>query len=408
MSSATVAGPGATAQTPPGKARAALLLLAASAFVMGTTEFIIVGVLDLVARDLRLPVATAGELVMAYALGISIGGPLLNALLAGWCRKQVLLLSLGVFALANVAMVLAGNFTVLLAARFVPGSMHGLFVGVASVMAARLVPAGQQGRAMALVFGGVAVATVAGVPLGTWLSQALGWRATFGAVVVSAAAAMVAAWRLLPSLAPVPRRDGASPVRAALAAPVLAMLGVGMLLIGGQFGAYTYIAPYLKQVGGATDASVSLYLLAYGAASAVGMFAGGAFADRGASRTLIGANLALPALLLALYAGGSVAPLAAALLALWGFIGFGLVPSLQLRVVGFAGPGAELAATLSASAVNMGIAAASAIGGQVLERFGVAAVLPCAAALCALALPLTLGTHRLQPPRDGQGAGLRG
>jgi DHA1 family inner membrane transport protein len=178
---------------------------------------------------------------------------------------------------------------------------------------------------------------------------------------------------------------------------VLVMLLIGMLLIGGQFGAYTYIAPYLKQVGGATDASVSLYLLVYGAASAVGMFAGGAFADRGASRTLIGANLALPAVLLALYASGGIALLVVVLLAAWGFIGFGLVPSLQLRVVGFAGPGAELAATLSASAINIGIAGGSAIGGVALERWGVSTVLPCAAALCALALPVTWYSRRLKP-----------
>jgi DHA1 family inner membrane transport protein len=148
---ATGAKPAISPQAPPERARAALLLLAAGAFIMGTTEFIIVGVLDLVAGDLGLPVATAGQLVMAYALGISVGGPLLSAMLAGWCRKRVLLLSLGLFALANVAMVLGGDFALLLAARFVPGSMHGLFVGVASVMAARLVPPGQQGRAMALV-----------------------------------------------------------------------------------------------------------------------------------------------------------------------------------------------------------------------------------------------------------------
>lgn len=384
----------------PARPRAALWLLAASAFVMGTTEFIIIGVLDLVARDLQLPVATVGQLVMAYALGISIGGPLLSALLANWCRKRVLLLALGVFAAANVAMVVASDFAVLLAARFVLGCMHGLFVGVASVMAARLAPAGQQGRAMSLVFGGVAVATVVGVPLGTWSSQAIGWRATFAAVVVLAAISMAAAQWLLPAVAAAPGRGGASPLRAALAAPVLAMLLVGLLLMGGQFSAYTYIALYLKAVSGATDATVSLYLLVYGTASAVGMFSGGTFADRAAPRALIVANLALPLVLSALFVGGSIAPVAALLLAIWGLVGFGLVPSLQLRVIRLAGSGAELAATLSASAINVGIAGGSVIGGVALERFG-ASVLPLvAAAACALALPLTWATRNTEAPKE--------
>ena len=383
--------------------RAALLLLAACAFVMGTTEFIIVGVLDLVAGELGQPVAVAGQLVMAYALGISIGGPLLSALLSRWCRKRVLLLSLGVFALANLALVVSTDFALLLAARFVPGAMHGLFVGVASVMAARLVPAAQQGRAMALVFGGVAVATVVGVPLGTWSSQAIGWRATFAAVVVLAAAATVAAWRLLPAVpAPVPT-GAASPVRAALAPPVLGMLLLGLSLMGGQFSAYTYIAPYLKAITGASDASLSLFLLVYGAASAVGMFGGGTFADRAASATLISASIALPLLLLGLYAGGQVAGVAMLLLAGWGLVGFGLVPSLQLRVVSLAGPGAELAATLSASAINIGIAMGSIIGGVALNRFGVAQVPLVAAALCAAAVPLAWGMRRVRSPREEHG-----
>ena len=200
-------------------------------------------------------------------------------------------------------------------------------------------------------------------------------------------------------MAAAPARGSASPLSAALAGPVLAMLLVGLLLMGGQFSAYTYVAPYLKQVSGATDASLSLYLLVYGAASAAGMFGGGAFADRAAARTLIAANLALPLVLLALYAGGSVAPLTALLLAAWGLVGFGLVPSLQLRVVGLAGPGAELAATLSASAINVGIAGGSVIGGFALERFGVSQVPLVAAALCALALPVTWAMRAPKPGR---------
>ncbi|MES2069196.1 MAG: MFS transporter [Pseudomonadota bacterium] len=377
---------------------AALAVLALSAFVFGTAEFVIVGVLDLVARDLSISIDTASHLVMTYALGIAIGGPIATALTTRFERRFVLALSLMVFVASNIVVIVSRQFGWLILARFLPGAMHGLFVGAASVIAAGLVPPARRGQAMAMVFGGVAVATVLGVPLGTWVAQALGWRAVFVAV----AALGGLAW--LATLVIVPRRESGPPngimvqARAALAPRVLAVLAVASLLMGGQFSAFTYIAPYLKQVSGATDQSVAAYLLAYGIASAIGMFAGGRLADRNASLTLVAANVLLVLILGALYLFGSTPFMAALILAAWGLVGFGMVPAIQLRVVGLAGRGGDLAASLSASAVNAGIAGGALAGGWALTRYDVSAVLLIGMGLCILALPATLATRGIEAP----------
>jgi len=173
------------------------------------------------------------------------------------------------------------------------------------------------------------------------------------------------------------------------------MLGVALLVIGGQFSAFTYMAPYLKGVTGASAESIGLYLLLYGTAGAAGMFAGGKFADRNPIRTLIIVNVMLLPTLATLYWFGSVPLVAAAALAVWGFLSFALVPSLQLRVVSLARCGADLAATLSASAVNVGIAIGSLTGGWALTNYGLDSVVLLGLALCVVALPATIASRNL-------------
>lgn len=384
----------------PSDARAALMVLALGAFAFGTAEFVIVGVLDLVARDLGTSIDRAGYLVMAYALGIAIGGPIATALTTRLERRSVLALSLAAFVAFNLFVIVAREFGLLLFARFVTGAMHGLFVGAASVVAAGLVRPEQRGQAMAMVFGGVAVATVLGVPLGTWVAQATGWRTAFMAVVVVGAAAWVGTLYCVPRSSARPAGTFGMQARAAFAPRVLALLGLAALLMGGQFSAFTFIAPYLKQISGASEATISLYLLAYGIASAVGMFLGGRFADRDAGLTLVAANVLLVIVLGLFYLFGSNPMVALLALGAWGLAGFGMVPAIQLRVVGLAGPGADLAASLSASAVNAGIAAGALGGGVALARYGVEAPMQTALLLCALALPATWITRRLAAPED--------
>jgi DHA1 family inner membrane transport protein len=313
---------------------------------------------------------------------------------------MALVVTLVIFAAANVVMTVADRVGWLLAARFLSGSMHGAFVGVASVLAATVVARGQEGRAMGRVFGGVAVATVVGVPLGTIVAHVASWRLAFAAIATLAAISILVVLSWVPSC-DARRSDRAlgSQVRAAVAPRVLALLLVGMLLMGGQFAAYTYMAPYLHDITGIPGSWISAMLFIYGATSAIGMFAGGALADRGAARTLIIANVLLVVVLLSLYAVGSNQFLTAVLLAFWGLVAFGLVPSLQLRIVTQAAEGSDLAATLSASAINAGIALGAVVGGWMLAEVGTRPVVLLAAGICALAFPFTIGTSAWQTPR---------
>jgi MFS transporter, DHA1 family, inner membrane transport protein len=389
---------------------AALLVLALGAFAIGTAEFIVVGVLDLVADDLRVSVSRAGYFVTAYALGITFGGPIATALTAQLGRRRLLLLAMALFIACNLVTQLSSAMSVLLFTRFIGGTLHGLYVGVASVIAAQLVPPEQRGSGIAMVFGGIAVATVLGVPLGALIAQAAGWRMAFAALAAIGTITLLAMYLAVPRTTAADSSAAfARQARAALAPPVLLMLGLGLLLLGGQFTAFTYLVPFLQKVTGISGEPISAFLLIYGAASAVGVFIGGRMADRDPSRTLLLCSLALLPTLGALYVFGTHPVVVAIALGAWGLAGFGLVPALQLRVISLARCGRDLAATLSASAVNAGIAAGSLLGGWSLARYGVTSIVLLAIVVCALAVPVVIATRRLEPhPSDGHLHTLRG
>ncbi|MFE6285183.1 MFS transporter [Streptomyces sp. NPDC057877] len=378
----------------------ALGTLALGAFVMGTAELVIVGILNLIADDMDVSVGTAGLLVTAYALGICFGGPLLTAATIRLGRHLLLWSALAVFLAANLLAAVTAEYAVLLVARVVSGAVHGLFIGVASVLAAQLVSQGQQGRAVAMVFGGVAVSTVIGVPLGTLVGQGLGWQATFYGITAITAVALLATLLLVPRVGVTGPTHLGSQARYAFAPRVLGQLGLGLLLLGGQFAAFTYLASYLEEVTGISGGAVSAFLLVYGVASAVGVFGGGRFADSGAARTLVVANAVLALCLTALYFVGENPVLTAVVLAVWGLVGFGLVPSFLLRVITLAGPGGDLAATLGASAVNAGIAGGAAVGAWSVESNGVDSVVVLALIVILVALPATWAAQRLRPPAE--------
>ncbi|MEV6204794.1 MFS transporter [Streptomyces sp. NPDC051771] len=379
----------------PGPALAALFL---ATFVMGSAELVVVGLLRLVAGDLGVSVDTAGALVTAYALGICAGGPLLTALTIRIRRRTLAWASLAGYVAGNLLAALAQDFGTLLAARAVTGALQGLFLGAAFTVAAALVPPERTGRAISAVFGGIAVSTALGVPLGTLAAQHLGWRAAFTAIVVLGALALLTTAVCLPPV------DGSgtgglwSQSRHALAPRVLAVLGVGLLLMGGQFAAFTYITPFLEDVTGVSGAWLTLFLFAYGAATAAGTFAGGWAADRDAARTLVVANLVLVVALAVLWSAGASRTAVALALVLWGVVGFGLVPALQYRVGLLAGPGRDLASTLPASAVNAGIALGAVAGGAAVAHGGATDAVLTGLLVCAVALPATWASGRLRPP----------
>ncbi|MCE6997130.1 MFS transporter [Saccharothrix sp. S26] len=342
----------ATTRSGTGRPRTALALTALffGTFVMGSAELIVVGILDLVAADLGVPIGTAGSLVTGYALGISVGGPVLTALTIRFARRPLLQLSLAAYVLVNGLAVAAASFGLLLVARVLTGALHGLFIGVAFAVGASVMPPEKRGKAISFVFGGTAVATALGVPVDTLIGQGLGWEASFAAIVAAGVLALAPALVAVP---PVPDSGiGGFGAQAghAFAPKVLALLGLAFLVMGGQFAGLTYLQPFLADVTGVSG----------------GTFAGGAAADRDASATIVFGGIALVLALAALTFLGSNPVVAAIALFVWGIVGFGVVPSIQHRVVSLAGPGRDLAATLPASAVTLGIAIGALVGGSVV------------------------------------------
>ena len=390
--------------------RLALAALGLAAFVVGTSELVVVGILDPIARDAGVSISTAGTLVTAYALGVAVGGPAMTALTARFDRRLMLRAALAAYVAGNLLTAVTSSFGVLVVSRATTGTVHGLFIGVATVAAAGLAEHGHEGRAISMVFGGIAISTVAGVPLGTLIGQAFGWQATFVAIVIVGGVALALVLGSVPRVEA--KGDGrlVGEARSALTFPVLAILGIGFLVIGGQFTALTYLAPFLDQVTGVSGGAISAFLLAYGVATAAGAFASGRAADRSASGTLIAANAALVVMLAALYGVGPVPALTALALVGWGLVGFGLVSTaIQLRVIALAGEGGDLAASLGASAANAGIAVGALVGGQIVADVGIREVALVGALILLLSLPVTIAARALRPStREGEAAVRQG
>ena len=384
----------------PSTARPAYALagLFAAAFVVGTAELVVVGLLTLVADDLDASVSAAGLLVTSYALGIAIGGPLLTAATFRLPRRAMLGSAFAVYLAGTLLAAAAPSFGSLLAARVMTGALHGLFIGVALGVASSIVTPERRGQALGLVLGGVATSTALGLPLGTFLGQQFGWRAAFVAVAAAGALVLLGLSVAVPPIA----REGSSrlrtQVRDALAPRVLAVLGCGFLIMGGHFAALTFLTPFLEEVTGLSATAVSAYLLLYGLASAAGTVLGGRAADANARLSLVvGAGLVVLSLA-AMRVVGDEPLLLAVALAVWGFAGWGLVPSLQSRTMDLAGAGRDLAATLPASAITGGIAIGAIAGGAALDGDGTSAPPLVGAVVCLAALPLLVLTNRLKLP----------
>ena len=260
-----------------------------------------------------------------------------------------------------------------------------------------VVPRERRGRAISVVISGITVSAALGLPVGTLVGQALGWRGSFVAVVVLAVIALVAALGLVPS---VPSTGGgaAGQARYAFAPRVLAVLVLGSLVFAAVYSALTYIVPYLESATGISGALVSVFLLAYGVATAVGSFGGGRFADTDAARTLIVATIGVAVSLLALYVAGAIALLVALALLALGVFAMGMAPSLQYRVVELAGPGGALAQSLPASAANVGIAFGSFAGGVAIGSFTWSSAVITGLVIAVISVVAAWATSFLRPP----------
>jgi DHA1 family inner membrane transport protein len=374
-----------------------LAVLFAGALVMGSAEMLVVGLLDLIAADLAVSVPGAAVLVTANALGLAVGGPLLTFLTTRFDRRHVLLAATTGFVVGNLLPAFAADYPLFVAARVVIGAAQGLFIAAAITTATSIVPPERAGRAMAVVISGFATASALGLPLGTLLGQAVGWRGSFVAVVVAGTLVLMGAVAVLPSVPTSQESRAIGQARYAFAPRVLAVLGLCFLIFTAIQSALTYLVPFLDEVTGVGGSAVGAFLLAYGIATTFGSSVGGRFADLNAARTLTLGTIGVTGSLVAMRVFGA-SPLLMAFAVLGvGLFGMGMAPSMQHRVVSLAGAGAPLASSLPASAVNAGIAFGSYAGGVAIDGAGVSAAVVTGAVVAALAIVAAWATSMLRP-----------
>lgn len=379
----------------------ALLALTIAAYAIGTTEFVIVGLLPTVATDLGITLPLAGLIVSVYALGVTFGAPVLTALTGRIARKPLLLGLMALFVAGNTLAALSASYETLLVARVLSAFAHGVFFAVGSTIAADLVPENRRASAIAMMFMGLTVAIVTGVPLGTWIGQTFGWRATFWVVAGLGTVAFAAIAVLLPAtLKTAPPASLLDQARVLGSGRLLLVFAMTALGYGGTFVAFTFLAPILQEITGFSQGSVSLILVLYGIAIAIGNIAGGRIANHDPVKALIGL-FAVQAMVLVAFSFTAVSPVPTlATLAALGFLSFANVPGLQLYVVQLAKvhrPGAvDVASALNIAAFNLGIAAGAWIGGLVVASpLGLGATPWVGAILVAGALVLTLWSGAL-------------
>jgi len=382
----------------------ALYALTAGAFGIGVTEFVIMGLLLDVSADLGVSISAAGLLISGYALGVVVGAPLLGALTGRLPRKTLLLALMVVFTIGNLACALAPDYWTLMAARVLTAFAHASFFGVGSVVATGLVSPNRKASAIALIFTGLTVANILGVPFGTWLGQAYGWRSTFLAVTLVGVVAFAVIALLVPRDEPVAAREEESPEG------TLAVLGRRPVLLGllttvlswvGVFAAFTYLAPILTRVAGFSEAAVSPILLVFGGGLVAGNLLGGRLADRHLVPTVIGTLVALSAVLFAMTAAIHQPITAIIAVGLLGAAAFATVAPLQMWVLEKAeGAGQGLASSFNIAAFNLGNAIGAWLGGFVIDHGPGLGAVPLVAGLVPLAaLGVVLTALRLERGR---------
>jgi MFS transporter, DHA1 family, inner membrane transport protein len=364
----------------------ALYALTAGAFGIGVTEFVVMGLLLEVGRELDVTVSAAGLLISGYALGVTVGAPVLTAVIARWPRKHVLIGLMVIFVIGNAACALAPTYGALMAARILTALTHGTFFGVGAVVATSLVGADRSASAIAIMFTGLTVATVLGVPFGTWLGQHYGWRTTFWAVTLVGLAALVVLGMAVPRDQPAPEAsDWRANLRAIRRSPVLLGLLTTVLGYAGVFAVFTYIAPLLTEISGFDAKAVSPILMVFGGGLVAGNLLGGRLADRNLPHAVVG-TLTTLALVLATTTIALRSQFAAVLFAgLLGAAGFATVPPLQMWVLSKAeGAGQSLASSFNIGAFNLGNALGAWAGGIVIEHGPGLAIVPLTAAIFPL------------------------
>lgn len=379
---------------------AALWALTISAFGIGTTEFVIVGLLPTVANDLNTSISSAGLLVSLYALGVAIGAPVLTALTSKIARKRLLIGIMLLFIIGNGLATIAPSFTLLVLARILTGFAHGVFFSIGSTIAASLVPEDKRASAISIMFAGLTVAIVTGVPLGTYIGQNFGWRATFVGVAILGVIGALASYFLVPSnIKKSPPLHLVDQLKVLKNPSILLVLAITALGYGGTFVTFTYLAPLLEEVTGFSASMTSVLLLVYGIAIALGNIIGGKVSNKTPGKALMVMFALQAVVLVVLYFTASSSIWSIVTLFFMGILAFSNVPALQLYVVKMAEkylPGTEdVASALNIAAFNVGIAIGAYVGGLIVEStLGVAATPWVGSILVVVGFILTLALYK--------------
>ncbi|MGG3573036.1 MFS transporter [Bacillus gobiensis] len=353
----------------------ALLALAISAFAIGTTEFISVGLLPLISQDMQISVTTAGLTVSLYALGVTVGAPILTSMTSNMSRKSLLLWIMVVFIIGNGIAASATSIGVLLAARVISALSHGIFMSIASTIAANLVPENRRASAISMMFTGLTVATVTGVPIGTFIGQQSGWRMAFLAIVIVGIIAFLANIFLVPShLQKAARTTFGDQLKLLTNGRLLLVFIITALGYGGTFVVFTYLSPLLQEITGFQEGTVAAILLVYGIAIAIGNMVGGRLANQKPITALFYMFIIQAIVLFILTF--TVPFKAAGLITIifMGLFAFMNVPGLQVYVVilaeRFVPSAVDVASAINIAAFNAGIAIGSYLGGAITDSIG--------------------------------------
>ena len=377
-----------------------LLALAVGAFAIGTTEFSPMGFLPEIARDLDISIPRAGMLISAYALGVMIGAPLMTLWLSRYSKRKALILLMAIFTIGNLLAMLAPNYLGLMGARLITSLNHGAFFGIGSVVAASVVPKDKQASAVAMMFMGLTIANIGGVPLATWVGQHIGWRMAFCGISLLGLLTMFSLWKALPEGQSSQKPDVRRELKVLTRLPVVLALLTTVMSAGAMFALYTYIAPSLQSFTQASPTLITLMLVLIGVGFSIGNHLGGKFADLSLDKTLIGFLLLLMLMMLLFPILATTAIGAALALIIWGAAAFAVVPPLQMRVMSVAHEAPGLASSVNIGAFNLGNAVGAIAGAAVLNLgLSYSAVSFAGAGLSALALLLVLLQMKIAAPQ---------
>ncbi|WP_110928196.1 MFS transporter [Bacillus massiliglaciei] len=379
----------------------ALLALAMSAFAIGTTEFISVGLLPLISDDLQIPVTTAGLTVSLYALGVTVGAPILTSITSNIPRKTLLIFIMLVFIVGNSIAASATSIGVLLTARVISAFSHGIFMSIGSTIAVDLVPKNRSASAISIMFTGLTVATVTGVPFGTFIGQQFGWRMAFVIIVFAGVIALIATSTLIPSdLRKGTKTSFSDQMKLITNGRLLLVLIITALGYGGTFVVFTYLSPILQEITGFAKETVAIILLVYGIAIAVGNMIGGKLSNHNPIKALFYMFILQAIILFILMFTAPFKIAGLITITLMGLMAFMNVPGLQVYVVmlaqRFVPSAVDVASALNIAAFNAGIALGSYLGGVVTDTIGLVHTPWVGGIMVVLAVALTAWSRALE------------